>query len=348
MSSIRSRYDFTEPTRRSLLDQTRELFESREVPEPGRSAEWLLREAAGCSGAQLRAYGEKELGASAIDRLMEMVERRVAGEPVQYILGRSEFYGLELEVGPAVLVPRPETERVVDRCLELVDERLSGRGAAPPQREARPPAVLDVGTGSGCIALAIASERPGIDVRATDVSEEALALARRNAERLELPVSFFRADLESDSFVRRARRSARSGAAEDDASGAEPGTSGDLEPEGSGSGYDLLVANPPYVPDSERSELEEQVRGYEPGLALFTGEDPLVFYRLIVRHAAGLLGPGGWLVFETHAGFGNRVRTLLEEAGYAEVELRRDWSDRPRVVSGRRTEEVSEAGGPDP
>lgn len=313
MSSDRSKYGFTEgeeePTRRAVLDRTRTLLEEASVSSPDRSAEWLLTEVLGCSRVQLYAYPERSVDREHRRRLSRLLERRLHGEPLQYVLGYTEFYGLRIAVDRSVLIPRPETERVVERALE----ELEGRSR---------PRVLDVGTGSGCIALALADRRPDALIVASDCSEEALEVARRNVRELDLDVRVRRADLRgSDYFV-----------------------PGDVDGPGSTDGgapsetpFDLLVSNPPYVPEEERAELAPEVREHEPAEALFTPGDPLFFYRRLARHGHRLLGEDGALVLEVHAGYGEEVLALLEEAGYVDLRLRDDWTGRARVVRARKT-----------
>ena len=222
-----------------------------------------------------------------------MAERRASGEPVQYVLGHADFFGLRLDVSPAVLIPRPETEELAEHALALVD------GVAAPW-------VLDVGTGSGALALAVKHRRPDAVVFAVDVSEAALAVAAANARRLGLDLALVHAD---------ARR---------------PGLADRIP-----AVFDLVVSNPPYVPDAERATLQAEVRR-EPELALFVPDaDPLVFYRALAGHAGRLLRPGGRLAAETHAEHGAAVRELFAAAGFADAELRQDLAGRDRIVSAR-------------
>jgi len=205
-----------------------------------------------------------------------------------------EFLGLRLEVGPGVLVPRPETEWLTERVLQ---ELQSTPG----------PRVLDLGTGSGCIALAIKHHRSDAGVWACDISPEALAIARRNAERLGLQVHWVKADMLADSF-----------------------------PENVPGPFDLIVSNPPYLALHEADELPPEVRDYEPPVALYAGEDPLRFYRALARHGHVLLKPGGRLACEVHAHYGTDVVALFEACGYEAVRLERDLAGNPRLVWARR------------
>jgi release factor glutamine methyltransferase len=223
-------------------------------------------------------------------RFAAMVERRARREPIQYVLGREAFYGLDLAVTPDVLIPRPETEGVVAAALEIAVKRTR-------------PVVADVGTGSGCIALAIASARPDAVVYATDRSARALAVARGNAKRLGL------ADrvqwLEGDLFAPLAARGVRA---------------------------DVLVSNPPYVADGDVARLQAEVR-FEPSEALRGGPDGLDFYRRIAAQARSVLAPGGRIVIELGFGQADAVRSLAEEAGFGVERLDDDVNGIARVMT---------------
>jgi release factor glutamine methyltransferase len=252
------------------------------VPTPGVDAEWLVAHVTGRSRSELAVAPEPTTEQAAeLDRL---VERRAAREPLAYVLGEWGFRGLTLKVDSRVLVPRPETETVVERCLELI------RGVDSP-------AVLDVGTGSGAIALAIAHEHPGARVTAIDVSPDALELARENAGSLDVHFEL---------------RDAR---------------------DGLGGPFDLVVSNPPYVSPDEIDGLEPEVRDWEPRLATVGKEHTGV----VARGAAAALVPGGWLVLEAADTLAEDVAALLRGLGYAEVAVGRDLSGRDRVVQGRWT-----------
>ncbi|GAC1360456.1 MAG: peptide chain release factor N(5)-glutamine methyltransferase [Acidobacteriaceae bacterium] len=216
------------------------------------------------------------------------VERRLAFEPIQYITGKQEFFGLELEVGPGVLIPRPETELLVEAALE----RLAGT---------RSPRVLDVGTGTGAIAVALASRLPEARITAVDVCEAALGIARRNIRRYcyEDRIDLRRSDLLQDL------------------------------PD-AGVGFDAILSNPPYVPQPDRPAMHPEVREYEPALALFAGEDGLAVYRRLIPQAHSALAPGGMLAMEMGYGQSDSLRELL--CGWYGVEVRSDLRGIPRVV----------------
>ncbi len=244
-------------------------------------AELLLCEAIGCERTRLAAEPEMGVPAGAARRFGEMVRRRLRREPVAYILGRKGFRGIELEVDPRVLVPRPETELLVELALELAPRRL-----------------LDVGTGSGAIALAVAAELPRCEVTATDTSAAALGVARANAARLDLA--------ERVDFVEAM-----------------------LPPELGG--FDLLVANLPYVAEAEWDDLEPEVTEWEPREALLAGPDGLDVLRVAIPAAAGVAPVAA---FEVGAGQAPAAGELLFEAGFGAVETRVDLAGIPRVVIG--------------
>lgn len=258
-----------------------------------RNAEWMLVEVLGCRRVHLVTEADQRVAPEQVNRLGTMLERRLGHEPLQHILGHAEFYGLRLRVTPDVLIPRPETEVVLEVALERIRDRTA-------------PRILDIGTGSGAIALACAHGRPDANVVACDVSLAALAVARANASALGLDVSFVRADVLDTTFAGRF----------DEA-------------------FDLVVSNPPYVPPGEAETLAPEVREFEPSLALFSSDDPLQFYRAIVLHTPALLHAGGWLVLETHADYGPEVADLLKGVDFADVQLRDDLAGRPRVVAGQ-------------
>lgn len=262
------------------------------VDEPRLDAELLLGEAMGCERAALVAEGGAEVPAPAARLFGELVRRRLRREPVAYILGRKGFRGLELAVDRRVLVPRPETELLVELALEL-----------------RPARVLDVGTGSGAIALAIADEMPECEVTASDTSAGALEVARANAERLGLAdrIRFYE---------------------------------GTLPPlDDPDEGFDLVLANLPYVAERDCPSLQPEVTQWEPREALLAGPDGLDAYRSFIPESAGLLNRyaeqrAGALALEIGEGQAAAVAAMMRDAGFGEVETRRDLAGIERVVAG--------------
>jgi release factor glutamine methyltransferase len=265
---------------------------------PRLDAELLLAAALDVDRLWLFRRPERELTADEEERFAGFVRRREAHEPVAYIRGVRMFRTLELEVTPAVLIPRPETETLVDVALDLL-AGVTSRGTPEPL-------VLDVGTGSGCIALALVAENPFVHVVATDVDEGALEVARRNAARhgLESRVDFALGDL----------------------TGEPP----------AGRRFDLVVSNPPYIPAHEYEALEPNVREYEPRLALYGGEDGLDAYRSLIPAAAACLRLGGGLAVEVGRGQAADVGALVAATGsYGPARERADLGGIPRVVHAR-------------
>lgn len=280
------------PTRLSLLDDATARLATAGVEDARRTAEWMLEDALGLSRTALVAGLREPVSPADADAFAARLARRLAREPVQYVLGHADFFGLRLLVSPAVLIPRPETEELVEDVLR----RLAFTND---------PWVLDVGTGSGAIALAIKHKRPDAEVFACDVSEDALAVARENAERLGLEITFCHADALEPAFA-----------------------------DGVPATFHAVVSNPPYVPAAEAPTLAPEVRDFEPHAALFVPDaDPLVFYRALAGHAPRLLRPGGHLVCETHADYGTAVRDLFAEAGLREATIRRDLAGRERIAA---------------
>ncbi len=242
--------------------------------------------------AYLAAHPKALLRATDIARFEALVERRVAGEPVAYLTGRREFYGRFFRASPAVLIPRPETELLVDLALERLPRDAAGH-------------VLDLGTGSGCVAISIASERSRLRILAIDQSLEALALARHNALDLGVGNVVF---LQSDWF---------SGLRADER-------------------FDVIVANPPYVATGD-PHLEDGDLRFEPRVALTAGTDGLDAIRTIVRGVGAHLSPGGWLLLEHGYPHAEPVRRLLRDAGYGNVFSDTDIAGIERVTGGRLT-----------
>ena len=256
---------------------------------PASEARLLLREILGCTAAQIAAYPERALAAGQAGRFVELLTRRVAGEPVAYLLGEREFYGRRFGVSPAVLIPRPETELVVDLVLARV-----APGSAP--------AILDLGTGSGALAVTLALEIPAAQVTAEDFSPSALIVARANAAALAASVRF----VESDWF-----------AALDT------------------TGFDFIVSNPPYIAENDPHLAQGDVR-FEPATALASGPAGLDDLRRITAAAPGFLAAGGWLMMEHGYNQAAAVRALLVAAGFVEVASAQDLAGIERVSFGRR------------
>jgi release factor glutamine methyltransferase len=278
-----------------LLAQAARELRDAGVESPDWDAELLLRSVLGWDRAALVASPETSLSLERDAEFRRLVAERARRVPLQHLTGTQAFWKQELRVTPDVLIPRPETELLVETALELLRERER-------------PLIVDVGTGSGCIAIALAAEREDAVLHATDVSEAALAMARANARRLGLEsrVAFELGDLLEP---------------------VAPAVRGRV---------DLVVSNPPYVDSAERDTLAPEVRDHEPALALFPPGDALSVYRRLVPAAAEALRPGGALVVEIAPGLDRGVADLFESAGFEAVAVRPDLAGRPRAVLGRR------------
>jgi release factor glutamine methyltransferase len=269
-----------------VLRLATEYLAGKGVESPRLDAEHLLGKALGLSRVQLYMQHDRPLSGPERDAFRELTRRRGEREPLAYVLGEWDFRRLTLTTDRRALVPRPETEVLVQRCLALLDGTSS-------------PRVLDVGTGTGAIALAIADEHPGARVTAIDVSPDALALARENIARTGVGVDLVEQNL--------------------------TGGLGKAE-------YDLVVSNPPYVTEEEWETLQPEVRDWEPRLAI-VGEDHT---DEIADHARDALRPGGHVVLEVADLRANDVATLLERCGYDDVLVTEDLAGRDRIVEGRR------------
>jgi release factor glutamine methyltransferase len=274
-------------------------FRARGLESPRLEAELLVAFALGISRMEVIVEGSRLLEPKELGTLRELVKRRRSHEPMAYLRGEREFYGLVFKVDKRVLVPRPDTEALVDVALgRTTDFALGGR-------------ILDLCTGSGCVAITLAKQRPTADVIATDLSNDALVVARENAIRLgAYNVSF----LEGDLFgaIDRAHL---------------PWTPARFE---------LVVSNPPYIATAECATLMPDVRDFEPRMALDGGTDGLDFYRRIVAESPGRMTPRGVLAVEVGAGQAESVASLFREAGFTGIEVKKDLGQIDRVVSGVR------------
>lgn len=277
-------------TRRDLLTRLSRAIEPLYgVREAALIARMVVAEKGGISESSLLVEPDLELHVEGFDAL---VEELAAGRPVQYVLGHAEFCGLDFCVREGVLIPRPETEELVMHILE----------ECPSARR-----ILDVGTGSGCIALTLKSRLPEAKLTAIDISEEALAIARENSRQLGLEVDFRGADALA------------------------------LESVFPTEEFDVVVSNPPYIPQSELAQMRRNVTHYEPHGALFVpDDDPLRFYRAIARSARRLLADGGSLWFEIHERYAGEMIAMLHDEGYADNRLLYDINQKPRMIWSRK------------
>jgi release factor glutamine methyltransferase len=281
-------------TIRALLAEAGHLL--AEGPHPARArldAEALLLHVLGKNKAWLMAHADEQLAGVQGGRYAELLERRYRGEPIQYITGEAEFYGLPFRVTRDVLIPRPETEHVVEKVLEFA-ARFSQ------------PRIIDVGTGSGAIALALAHHLPCARITATDIWAHALDLAHSNAG--------------SNGVSNRIRF-----------------LPGDLFDPVAKEQFEIVVSNPPYVSHNDRDSLAVEVRNHEPALALFAGEDGLEVFHRLIPAAFAALAPGGFVVLEIGYGQEAAIRELLSASGFDQIEFTPDLQGIPRVASAHRS-----------
>ena len=285
-------------TVRELMQWTQDRFAKAGIEGARTDVEYLLSAAMGCDRMSLYVRHDEVVSPEAKATFRDWVKRRLAREPVAYLLGRRGFHALdlELEVDRRVLVPRPDTEHLVDWLLEEL---------SPEAAEAAP--VLDVGTGSGAVALAIAKARPTAQLTACDISEDALAVASKNAETAGLAVTFVRSDL----------------------------MAGVETPEG---GWRAIAANLPYIPSAELDALQPEVARWEPRLALDGGPDGLDLIRTLITQATTGLAPGAGLYLELGYDQSQAVQALMRDAGFQRVAARKDYGQIERVVRGFRGE----------
>ncbi len=278
-------------TAREWLDKALERIEEEKRAIIRSELELLIEGIAGID--RLDLYLEKsQLSGKYFDQLERGLSDRIDGRPLQHILGKVNFAGLDIKVDARVLIPRPETEWIVHRILEIEDKGV-------------PFNILDIGTGSGCIALALKKSAPEWSVSGLDLSADALSLAHYNATNNDLNVQFLAGDI----------------TLLDDIAGEYS--------------FDIIVSNPPYIPLSEKPELQPEVRDYDPGMALFCNDDPLKFYRCLSHHGKMKLKNGGRIYLECHEDFASDVANHLEETGYRRIETELDLNGKPRLVKAR-------------
>ena len=292
---------------RAALKDGMAQLRAANVPSSTLAAELLLMHAFGHDRTWLYTHPEAEVDASAAREYFRLIARRAAGEPTQYLTGKQEFWGLEFEVTPAVLIPRPETEHVIEVALE----RLGPRGIKIDMRTGEPSSPLriaDVGTGSGCLAVALAHELPHAEIVATDISAAALEVALRNATRHRVAsrIRFLEGDL--------------------------------LKPvPPSPESFDLIVSNPPYVAQNDAATLAREVREHEPHAALFGGPSGIEIYERLIEQAGELLRSGGVLVLELGYDSAQYVRAILvAQRHWVNVSVTKDLAGIPRVLAAER------------
>ena len=276
---------------------------------------WVLDVRFGLSLTDIVCRKTDELGETACAELEAMMQRLEQAEPVQYVVGVAEFCGRMFHVEPGVLIPRPETAELCEEILEVRGKR----------REVRDYQILDIGTGSGCIAITLALEMPEAKVTAWDISEKALSIAQENAKMLGADVSFEQKD------ILKLGEALNHGDRHSDLRCATIIEPVPMIP------WDVIVSNPPYVCDKEKAEMSRHVLEHEPHLALFVpDDDPLRFYRAIAQYAKAALKPGGLLYFELNPLYARETEALLQDLGFAETSIRPDQFGKQRFLKAKK------------
>ncbi|NOY76933.1 MAG: peptide chain release factor N(5)-glutamine methyltransferase [Calditrichaeota bacterium] len=279
-----------------LIQWTTQFFEKKSIPDARLNAERLLSRVLGLNRVQLYLQFENILTQDQLDSFRESVKRRLNNEPLQYILGETEFMSLPFKLSPSVLIPRPDTEILVEQVLENTPQNMEIT-------------ILDIGTGSGNIAVSLAHYLPQSRIVAVDISQEAIDVARENAElnRVNDRIRFIREDVFDGSFIMKL-----------------------------GNRFDRVVSNPPYISETEFYTLPEEVRNFEPHIALRDGADGLTFHRRISQVAAEMLTPGGKVFLEVGQGQWEKVLEILEQDGFQNVYVTKDLAGIDRVLVGEK------------
>lgn len=274
----------------SMMEWATDFFEQKKVNSPRFSIEWLLAHVLDIKRLDLYLEYDRPLSANELDELRPLVKRRGTHEPLQYITGETDFHHVKIKVRPGVLIPRHETEELVSWILELY----------PPEK---PMTVVDIGTGSGCIPVALKNARPNWEVYATDISDDALSIARENASYNQVDVHFKQDDL--------------------------------FDPELFGiNHFDLIISNPPYVLTSEKSTLDREVKDFEPGLALFC-ESTENMYRAIEKLSRNYLAENGHVFLELHRDFAPECERIFISRNWNAF-IKKDYSDNPRYLKAKK------------
>jgi len=290
-------------TIQKLLNWVTEYFVARDIDSPRLSAELLLSSTLAIKRIELYTQFDKVITGELLDRLHDLVKRTGQNEPVAYLVGRTEFYSLEINVTPACLIPRPETELLVERAIEFLRTRTHRQY------------VCDLCTGSGCVAIAIAKNFPDADITATDICDAALGVAAGNVEKYQLKK---RIKLLCGNLF-------------------DP-----VIPELNVNKFDLIVCNPPYVSADEFEKLDRNIKDYEPASALLAGKDGLDVYRQICKKADDFLRTDAALMMEIGFSQAKAVRELLEQAGcFAEIEIEKDFNGNDRIAIAKKQKAIN-------
>lgn len=275
----------------SMLEWATEFFEEKEVRSPRFSIEWLLADVLSIKRLDLYLAYDRPLSTEELEKLRPLVKRRSAHEPLQYITGETDFHHVKIKVRPGVLIPRQETEELVDWILQLHKDKNELQ-------------VLDIGTGSGCIPIALKKARPDWNNFATDISDKALTIARENAAYNNVDITFVKDDL--------------------------------FDPKNlEGKQFDLIISNPPYIHPDEKDGLDKEVKNYEPKLALFC-ESTQKIYRALEKICSNNLHPKGTAFFELHEEHSQKVLRLFKEENWNTL-IKEDYSDKSRFLKAKKT-----------
>jgi release factor glutamine methyltransferase len=269
------------------------LYEAKEITS---ICNIVLNEIAGFSSSKIKAFPEQAISDENLSTIESILNQLKTGKPIQYILGHTEFYGLPFKVNPSVLIPRPETEELVEWIISSVGSSQSAAGS-----------ILDIGTGSGCIAISLKKNLPEFEVHAMDISPDALQTAKENAELNQVEINFIHDDILNPKFEIR------------------------------NSKFEIIVSNPPYVTLEDKKQMHSNVTDFEPHTALFVPEnDPLIFYKAIADFATENLEKGGLLFFEINENFAEQIVELLNDKLFTNIELRKDMSGKDRMAKATR------------
>ena len=274
----------------SMMEWATDFFEEKKVKSPRFSIEWLLADVLSIKRLDLYLEYDRPLSTSELDELRPMVKRRANHEPLQYITGETDFHHVKINVEPGVLIPRQETEQLVDLILNTFQSE-------------EPLHVLDLGTGSGCIPIALKKERPNWELHATDISKDALNIARKNAERNEVEIYFYHDDIFDPKLPSKQT-------------------------------YDLIVSNPPYIHPEEKDVLDDEVKNYEPELALFCESTPKM-YHAVESICRKYLNDDGVIFLELHELHADEVLQIFKTNKW-EANLKNDFSDKPRFLTAKK------------
>ncbi|HKI79214.1 MAG TPA: peptide chain release factor N(5)-glutamine methyltransferase [Ignavibacteriaceae bacterium] len=274
------------------INLSSDFLQKKEIESPRINAEHLLAHTLNCKRLELYLAFDRPLKENEINKYRELIRRRSKAEPLQYILGSVEFFGMDFKVAPGVLIPRPETEVLVENIIEIFDKKQEIK-------------ILDIGTGSGIIAISLAKHFSNSVVTAIDISKEALEIAKYNSELNQTgdKISFYETDILSDNI--------------------------NLTND-----YDLVVSNPPYVSLEEFSELRPELSIYEPRFSLTDEDDGLKFYKEISKKSKNLLKQNGYLYFELGFGKSEKVKGIMENNNFSEIKISQDYSNIDRVIYG--------------